>query len=68
MNLKGQVPLFNDSVDPTDPADAGGKFLGYTIGVVFALAALAAGTWVFERGNEVAGTDADTGIPVAGDN
>ncbi|ELY69328.1 hypothetical protein C489_05223 [Natrinema versiforme JCM 10478] len=67
MNLKGQVPLFNDSVDPTNPAELGGKVVGYTIGVVVALIALALGTWVFERGNAAAGTEAEAGIPVAGE-
>ncbi len=65
--LKGKVPLFDDSFDPTEPAEAGEKFAGYSIGVIVALGALAVGTWGFERLNNLAGTDAEAGIPVAGE-
>ncbi len=68
MNLKGKVPLFNTTVDATDPGDIAEETGSMVIGVVLALIALAVGSWVFERGNEVAGTNAEAGIPVAGDN
>jgi hypothetical protein len=69
MVVKGNVPLFNESVDASKPAQAGKKFIGMAFGGAVALAALMAGRWIVQQAQNTSGVGegADTGIPVAGD-
>lgn len=67
--LKGNVPLFNESVDASKPAEAGQKFVGMAFGAMLALGALMGGRWALQQVQNTTGVGegADTGIPVAGD-
>lgn len=68
MNLKGYVPLFNTEVDATNAEDLAEKGGGMILGVMMFFIVVALGKAGFDQLNSAAGTDAEAGIPIAGDN
>lgn len=52
MTVKAKVPVFDESIDPTDPVGAGKTLLGMVMGVFALLAAFGVGRALFNRASQ----------------
>lgn len=62
--MEAPIPLFNTTVDLTDPNDVGRKVGGAVAGAVVGIVAIGGAQYVVNRGRSVAGVDEDDSIEV----